>query len=432
LEGRWLRRRERPAATDGRTLAPPQPDPVAGVGTAAERRPPLFTRDYLLLWVGNFGVFVAFHLWTPVLPFYIFAAGGDNGDVGLIGAMLSAGSLPARLVSGPLLDRRRRKPILFAGGLIFALAIALHPLAHTVPFLAATRMLLGVGFACFTGAALALIADLVPRERRGEGLALYSMSSNVAQAGAPALASALFALGGFNPVAILAALATLATVISTGLCREPPPAGAPTPVSATADPPEPAGVRRHAPSWRSFLVREALLPSALILFIYGCLGAVLNFIPLYARALDLPSAGLYFAINASAVVLARLTTGRISDRFGRQAVVLPCVGLMVVALALLALAPYPATYLLAALLFGFGFGAGQPALVAFIVDRAPLARRGAAMGTYLIATDVGTIIFLPLLGQLAPHTGYPGLYGVAALALAAALAGYTAGLARQL
>jgi MFS family permease len=378
--------------------------PAKGEGPRA--RPALYTRDYFLLCLANFGVFGAFHIWTPVLPYYVLAGGGQDSDVGMAVAVMSAGSLPARLLVGALVDRLGKRLLLLGGGAVFLLAVAAHAAAGTVPLIAGARLLLGVGFAAFTGAAIALVADLAPAARRGEGLAVYSMSANVGQAIAPAASVALYAAAGFGPVMLLATLSALGMVVAVSLVRVP--AGAPQGMGAA-----------RAPLFRpgNLIVVRALLPALLILFLFGCLGSIIAYVPLYATQRGLPNVGLFFTAFAVATLLARVRTGWLSDRFGRQVVVVPGVCLVLASLALLAWAPEPWLFFVAAALFGAGFGAAQPALVAFTVDRTPPERRGAATSTSLLATDVGIIMFVPLFGLLVPSAGYPGVFLAAAATL---------------
>ena len=66
-------------------------------------------------------------------------------------------------------------------------------------------------------------------------------------------------------------------------------------------------------------MRSALLPGFLQFFVSGCSATVLAFVPLYAAAVQLENTGLFFTFYAFSVLLSRLATGRIADRFGRQA-----------------------------------------------------------------------------------------------------------------
>src|SRR5262249_31785351 len=147
----------------------------------------------------------------------------------------------------------------------------------------------------------------------------------------------------------------------------------------------------------NMVVRSALLSAFLQVFATGAFSIVIAFIPLYARQLDLPLAGLFFADVSLSVLLSRVVFGRISDRHGRQIVAVPGTALAIASLLLLATGPTPILFFLAGATFGLGSGGAQPALLAFAIDRTPAHRRGAATSTFMLAGDLGASIFPPTL-----------------------------------
>src|SRR5262249_49664864 len=151
------------------------------------------------------------------------------------------------------------------------------------------RLLQGVAFAAFSSAAFALVADLVPPARRGEGIGVYTMATNVAQATAPAAALALLGVTGFGAVfSAINAAAALALVLML-FVRVPRPK---VPRAAA-----------HAPFRLSALVsREALFPAAILLAGSANFAVIMTFISLYAVALGVPSYNLFFTVIAVAMV----------------------------------------------------------------------------------------------------------------------------------
>jgi MFS family permease len=71
-------------------------------------------------------------------------------------------------------------------------------------------------------------------------------------------------------------------------------------------------------------------------------------------------------------------------------------------------------FLGAAGLYGVGFGAGQPALLAMTGDRVPPAERGRAMGTLYTAWELGIFGGSVLLGFCATRLGYETTWWTAA------------------
>ena len=99
-----------------------------------------------------------------------------------------------------------------------------------------------------------------------------------------------------------------------------------------------------------------------------------------------------------------------------RCLVLPSVGL-----ALLALATGRPGFVMAALVFGAGFGLMHPAYTAYMMARVPYRRRGAAFGAMLAAFDTGIGLGSSTLGWVVQQMGFRRAFGLAAIVAAAAL-----------
>src|SRR5690625_7340533 len=80
--------------------------------------------------------------------------------------------------------------------------------------------------------------------------------------------------------------------------------------------------------------------------------------------------------------------------------------------------------IIAGALFGFGFGAVQPALQAWAVDKAPENRKGMANATFFSFFDLGVGVGAILFGQLAFMFNYGIIYIVSACSVLMALLFY--------
>ena len=170
----------------------------------------------------------------------------------------------------------------------------------------------------------------------------------------------------------------------------------------------------HAARPSGMLSAAALYPSALYLAFFFGYGGVVSFLPLFAEREQLGNPGRFYTLFALAGVAVRPGAGRLADRLGRRVVVLPALVAAGLALALLAAGRSPVWLGAAALLYGIGFGAGTPALMAMTTDRVPLEERGRAMGTFYTALELGIFAGAVLLGLFAERFGYRLMWWVAA------------------
>ena len=369
----------------------------------------LLSRDFALACAGNFTFFGSMHFLLPALPLYVILLGGHESDVGMVMGAFTLTSVLLRPYVGRGVDTWRRKPFLLLGALIFILASLSYNLASSVPQVLLVRAFHGAGIACFTTAAATYIADIVPASRRGAALGYYGMFSNVAMSIGPFLGGLL--MRSFSLPVLFAASAGmgLASLGIVSLLREPP--KAPSPRTAASVP-------------RPLICRSAIFPSLVMFSVSLTYGTVLSFLPLLAVERKIENYEVFFTAFALALIVVRAVAGELSDRFGRAAVVIPGMVLTVVAMALLSVTSSLPVLLLVALMYGLGFGAVNPSLQAFTVDRAGLADRGAAMATFSAAFDLGIGLGSVALGYILQFSTFGAMYLAAAGCVVVGLAGF--------
>lgn len=86
-------------------------------------------------------------------------------------------------------DRYSRRWVIFIGAILFGIATGLSGLAMSFAALLAMRILVGIGEASLTPAAMSLIADKMPRERLTTAVSIFSMGPKIGS-------SAAYAIGG--------------------------------------------------------------------------------------------------------------------------------------------------------------------------------------------------------------------------------------------
>lgn len=358
----------------------------------------LWSRAFALLWAATFFVFLSFYLLLPILPVYALRQGTPESAVGVIIGVFALASMVLKPWAGWALDWRGRRGILLAGGVIFGLACLGYPLARSVWSLLLLRIFHGFGMGLFPSAGAVVATDLAPAERRGEAMGLYGMAPNLAMAVGPPLGVALEARLG-DPGLFLAgaAMAGLGTVLAVL-------------VPETGRPTDPPPFR-----WATLFTPSALQPAVITLTLFLTYGAVISYLPLLTRTPAMGNAGAFFALMALALLAVRTRAGRLSDRVGRRAVVVPALVVVAAAMALLAVAGTAWAIYLAGVLFGVGVGAAQPTLMAWATDRVAPADRGRSMATVYTAWELGIGGGAIALGLLLPLGGFPALFSAGAV-----------------
>jgi MFS family permease len=145
-------------------------------------------------------------------------------------------------------------------------------------------------------------------------------------------------------------------------------------------------------------------------------GALMAFLPLYGVSVGLNpgEVGLLFSIQAITSFMSKPVMGRVSDRVGRQPLIL--LGLIVCAGTFVLIAQVASFPLLLLLASGFGFGEAvvSSSSSALVADSSEFKRLGAGMGMQGTIMDIGHASGPLLAGVLIAHFSYQAAFGIIA------------------
>ncbi len=361
-------------------------------------RPPLWTRDFILLLGLSLAFYTGFHILLAPMPLYVVHLGGDEAAAGLVTGLFTLTAMFVRPLSGWALDAYGRRAVLVLGT-VFCLGLILaQEWAATLGVLIVLRMVNGFGFGFATTAGGTIAADLVPRSRVGEGMGFYAVTMGLPLAIAPPLGLWLAGRGQFSALFWLAAIFTGVSLVLAMIVRVPRPAVVRT-----------VGVRARV---LSMFERSAVFPSVLMFLLITSFGLILALLALLGRDRGIGSVGAWFTLYAVVLTLSRAAAGRASDRFGYPQTVGVGLAFAVGGLLVMASAHSAWMLLLSAVIYGIGYGTAQPSLQAMLVTRTPVARIGAATALFFFAYDLGTTVGSVGGGLLAGPLGLGGVFAL--------------------
>ena len=353
----------------------------------------LWNKDFILIIVINFLVFMNHLMILSTFPFYIEYLGGSEAVAGFAAALFSIIAVVFRPFIGWMLDNGKRKIILIIG----LCGMALMPIGYLVfatLYLAfVCRMLHGASLAFSNTSTSTIATDIIPKPRFAEGMGMFGLATALATAVAPALGLALMDYMGFTMLFLFAAVSIVIALILFLMMKVPK-----------------VEVEKKPLNLKGLIDKDAVPASATTLVFMLTYGALENFTAKFAAEQNLPSGGIFFAVMAVALLLTRLLAGKVTDRHGESFFAYSCNAAMLIAFLLMGLFPNVATYLLAAVLAGFGFGGLEPALQSMAVAIAPPERRGSANSTFLCAYDIGIGVGGGIAGVLISSFGYSQMF----------------------
>lgn len=365
----------------------------------------LWTKPFIQMTVGMLFLFTGFYLLLPTLPLYIKHLGGSETQVGLAAGAFTLTAVVFRPMVGGLVDRYGRRAFYIWGLIFFVLSMYLYDWVGSILLLLALRILHGASWAFSTTSIGTVITDLIPTSRRGEGMGWYGMAMTVAMAIGPMLGTYIVSGYSFRTLFLVATGLSLIAFILAYMTRAP---------------------YQAKPSvGRIQLVEKSVLPvTVAIFFLAVAYGGITTFLPLFAESIRV-NPGTFFLVYAVALTLIRPFAGKLSDRFGEAAVIIPSLVVTAGALIVLSLSSGLPGLIIAAILYGIGFGSAQPALQAATLRIAPEDRRGAANASFMTAFDLGIGLGAILLGLVSERIGYAYLFTVTAVSVVVSLVIFT-------
>jgi MFS family permease len=261
-------------------------------------------------------------------------------------------------------------------------------------------------------AANAFLSTEIPTSRRAEGMSHYGNAIKLAMAIGPAIGLVLAHRNQYQELFWVAggtALLTLAMVLFL----------TPQATQVAVSTPKRTG---------KLFNKHAAFPGLVMTANSVVFGTLIPFTPMLSVEKGFgPEISWFYGIYAFSLIFSRALTGPLSDRYGRDRVIVPGMIGVVISVLLLAMAMHPVFFLLSAACYGVCAGTVQPSLMAMVADRVPANERGSGMATFTLFTELGVAGGTYLTGSLGPLVGYGNvLYGIAGITLIG-LVGFLAG-----
>jgi MFS family permease len=368
---------------------------------------------------------------TPAAPLYAagfvtaFGAhsiaagmGAQSGNIGL--TLLNLGILLAvydisevflKPVFGALSDRIGAKPVIVGGLIGFAVLSLIGLWAADPLLLGLARLGQGAAASAFSPASSAMVARLSAGKNAGTFFGRYGSWKSLGYVIGPLLGAALIAAGGF--ALLFVALSVLAAATAVWVL-----------LAVPHLPPLPRQRYTVLDLARQVAERRFLVPTLVLAASMAAMGAAIGFLPALAvqHGLDPVAGTAAVSVLAVASLLVQPRIGamrdlhRIGDAVGmRTGLLLTAAGV-----ALVAVAPGPATVFIAAAVIGAGVGAATPLGFAHLADSTPKDRMGRTMGSAELGRELGDAGGPLLVGAVATAVSLPLGLGLLALLVAAA------------
>ena len=365
------------------------------------KKPPLWTKDFLLNSLANFLIFFVYYLLMVIIAVYAMDhLNASPSQAGLATGIFMVTALISRIWVGKFIEQVGRKKMLYIGFSIYSLATLGYFVAANLPLLVLIRAVHGVGFGMMTTTMLTIVATVIPPERRGEGIGYFTTSTTVASAIGPFIGMFLYQHTGFSTIlggcvillGVTYGAASFLKIVEVELTE--------------------GQIEQMKRVTLSNFFEVKVLPIAAIgTLVFFSYSSLMSFLPAYSREIELLDAGsVFFLVYSVAMIVSRPFAGRWFDVKGHNAVMYPSFLLFAIGFVLLSQAHHGLILLLAGVFMGIGFGTFASSGQAIAISVVEKHRIGVATATFLAIAETG-IGFGPfLLGFLIPAIGFRGMY----------------------
>lgn len=359
----------------------------------------LWTREFILTSFVNFVLILSmFALLVTLAPYTINVYNASMNIAGLVSSIFIVGALIGRLIAGWLLNRFGTKKLLVFGIFVFLVLNIFYFFRLNIYSLLVLRLLQGIGFGLGTNATGTIVSQIIPSNRSGEGIGVFSIGVVLSSALGPLVGTVLIKQFNYEAIFIFSLLVgTIAFILSFYI------------VSTEVE-------KRFESKHLSLKLRDfvefRVVPISVVVFIAAlAYSSILSFVTTYAAESNLSDVTGYFFLAYSLVVLfTRPIMGKLMDVKGENIIIFPSLGFFAIGMYLLSQASSNFMMILAAMAIGLGYGNFQSITLAIAIRMTPIERMGLANSTYYVFLDVALGFGPFLIGYIIPLIGFRYLY----------------------
>lgn len=337
------------------------------------------------------------------ITLYGDSVGMSATESGLLVSVFMVTASVIRLLTGEITDRYSPKKVFLLGASVTCIGCFMPFASFTYPILVLSRVVQGLGFSFATTASAVMLAEAVPHDRIGEGMAFRGLGTALATALGPSMAVLLVGFGDASMVffgfgCILALSLGMGSAckipLRTACPVEEAGRGEARVIERESASDAAAGGRCQKESFSRRLlgrwIEVDLLPIMIVEFFRRIVtGACTSFMVIYGMHAGIAHPSIFFVVSSVAIISFRLWGSRLLDT--AYPVRLLCCAFAVggAGFSLLLFVPCALTYYLAGVFFGVVEGLGSPCLNAMTFKNCPEGRWGTASANFHLTGDAG-------------------------------------------
>jgi predicted MFS family arabinose efflux permease len=356
----------------------------------------IWNKDFIYLILSNFFMYITYYAIISVLPIYLVSSlHSTKSQVGIVVGIYTIAAVFIRPFTGYTLDRFNRHLIFIFTLALYAILFSGFLFAASILALTCLRFLQGLTWGYTTVSGSTIAVDIIPDEKRGEGIGYFAMSTTLGMSVGPLIG--VFITHQWSYTAMFAA-GVVISIISL-YCGY-----------RVKLPKEILAGKKIKFKWNTLFDKSSIRPSINLFVLMIPYGGLLSFIAIYGREIGVQNSSLFFLIFAVGIAISRFTAGKAFDKNGPRNIITLCLGLLILSFPFLASVKTPAGFYISALMIGFGNGVVFPVFQSMVNNLADSEHRGAANSTLYTSTDLGMGLGMVMGGYIAQHISTSAIF----------------------
>lgn len=357
----------------------------------------LWTNQYLIIILLSLVMFASFYMITAGFPIFVSTISDNPAIAGIMTTTLMVASLITRFFASVIIQKVNMKLLLIISLIYFLGTIALTFVNTSIGFLIAIRALQGIGFSMLTILVFTISSNIVPKSRLGEGIVFFALSTSVGTTMGPLIAISYLANYSFRSMMMVTLGLMAFSLVCSFFTKN-------TKVNKEK---ESLDDTNYEPFYKYIFDKRVLLPCILVTFNYITIAGTVNFMGAFGKEINVGgSIAQFFIAQGIAMVIVRVFSGKIFDRFGHRILMIPAAISGAVGLILLGFSTSMGMVWISGTLFGIAYAIIHPITQAWALTLVPPEKKATANSMLLIFIDAGLAIGSVGLGFLVKVVGY--------------------------
>ena len=380
-----------------------------------QKKDSIWSRDFIVVIVVNSLLYLGAFMNTPMVAAYHLELGFSATRSGTIIGTFAFAALLSRFFVGIVSDRMDRRKLFGIAMIIQVLCYVVYGYVTSEALLMLIRIVHGSSMALANTSITAYSTSFVPQDKMGEGMGYIIITTAVV--GAVGLSIGMEVPKHISPrmsLLVPAAILVVVGVWSYFLKDE--------------------GDRRViVTEKRRLKLSEIVAPEAMgyamtIIPVIFAVSSLSTFLSEFGESRGIAGISIFYLVQAVAALIVRILTGKIYDRHGLNAIMIPSLVIMSAGMFIVAKTYSMPLLLVASVFTCFGQAVAQPSLQTACVQRTGVHRSGVASSTFYIGIDIGYMIGPILTGKIIDTKGFGTAYNLMGILLAVVTVALIAGI----